>query len=125
MLECASEQPRCSLLAIDISNNSIPHRPIAAPALLPHPLQGRVTGVDDVDYPHVVLGRMFAMQAPCVLGEGSLPRNRHGQHQRIQRRVIEAFADELPGSQQDPRCIRLRTFCENSIFTAQRIKLAG
>ena len=33
----------------------------------------------------------------------ALPRNRHGQHQGVQRRVVESFADQFSGGQQNAR----------------------
>ncbi len=56
-----------------------------------------MAGVDEVDDPHVGLAGVLAVQAASVLLQRPLPGNRHGQDQRVQRRVIEALANQLPG----------------------------
>jgi predicted GH43/DUF377 family glycosyl hydrolase len=43
------------------------------------------------------------VQAAGVLLQRSLPGNGHRQHQGIERGMVEAFADELSGRQQDAR----------------------
>jgi hypothetical protein len=53
----------------------IPHRPIAALPLVPHPQQRRVAGVDEVDDPHVGLAGVLAVQASGVLLQRALPGN--------------------------------------------------
>lgn len=45
---------------------------------------------------------MLPMQASGILLQGSLPRNGHGQHHGIQRRMIKAFTDEPTCSQYYP-----------------------
>lgn len=52
--------------------------------------------VDD----HLPLGLVFAMQPADILRERAGPRDRHGQEQRIQPRIIEAFS-EIPARRQD------------------------
>jgi hypothetical protein len=48
---------------------------------------------------------VLAVQAPGVLLQRALPGHRHREHQRVERRVIETFADQLAGGQQDARRI--------------------
>lgn len=85
----------------DVGTDAISHRAIATLPLVPHAHQRRVAGVDEVDDPHIGLVRMPPVQAPCVLLQCAPPGNRHGQHQGVQRRMVEAFADQLSGGQQD------------------------
>jgi hypothetical protein len=44
-----------------INAYSIAHRAIAALALLPHPQQRRVAGVDEVDDPHIGFAGVFSV----------------------------------------------------------------
>ena len=78
---------------------------IAPLPFVPHPQQRRVTGIDEVDDPHVGLGRVLAVQATGVLLQRSLPRNRHSQHQGVERRMIKTLANQLSGGQQYTRRI--------------------
>ncbi len=50
----------------------VPHGPVAALALVPHPQQGRMAGVHEVDDPQVGLAGVFPMQTPGVLLECAL-----------------------------------------------------
>src|SRR5690606_34658808 len=43
--------------------DAIPHRPIATLALVPHPQQGRMPRVDEVDDAHIGLAGVFPVQA--------------------------------------------------------------
>jgi hypothetical protein len=43
---------------------------------------------------------VLSVQAHRVLLERTPPRHRHGQHQCVERRVIEPLFNELPGRQQ-------------------------
>jgi hypothetical protein len=38
---------------------------------------------------------VFAVQTAGVLLQRVLPRDRHGQHQGVERRMVESFADQL------------------------------
>ena len=93
----ASGQRQCQFLFCPYP---IAHRLVAALALLPHAFEHRVTSIDVVVDQHFRLAGVFAMQAASILLQGALPRNRHGQHQRIERWVIETFADQPTGSKQ-------------------------
>jgi hypothetical protein len=42
---------------------------------------------------------MFTVESPSVLLQRPFPRNRHRQHQGIERRMVESFTDELAGRQ--------------------------
>ena len=47
------------------------------------------------------------MQSADVLGECALPRNRHGQEQRVERSIVEAFSEVAAGRKhQSFLCIR-------------------
>jgi proteic killer suppression protein len=65
-----------------------------------------VAGVDKVDDAHARLVGMLPVQAAGVLLKGALPGNRHGQHERVERRMVEAFADQLAGGKQHTRGAR-------------------
>ena len=52
-----------------------------------------MTGVYEVDDPHVGLAGVRAVQAPRLLLQRTLPGQWHERHQRVQRRVIEALAN--------------------------------
>ncbi|CRI63426.1 hypothetical protein THIOKS11320075 [Thiocapsa sp. KS1] len=84
----------------------ITHRSVALLSPIPHAQQGRVSGVDNIEDPHVGLGGMLAMQSAGVLLQQAFPRDRHRQDQRIQWRMVKAFADQLSRCQKDARVIR-------------------
>jgi hypothetical protein len=54
-----------------------------------------VAGIHEIDDPHIGLAGVLPMQAPSVLLQRALPGNRHRQDQRVQRRMVEALADEF------------------------------
>jgi hypothetical protein len=58
-----------------------------------------MSGIDEVDDAHIRLTRMFPMQAARILLESALPRNRHGQYQGIQCRVVKPLSNQFPGCQ--------------------------
>jgi hypothetical protein len=62
-------------------------------------------GVDVVVDANVALGGVGATKATGVLRDGSLPSDRHRQQQRVESRVIEAFADVAAGGEYDARLI--------------------
>ena len=64
-----------------------------------------MTGVDKVDDPHVGLAGVLPVQAPGILLQRAFPRDWHGQHQRIERRVIEAFANQFACRKKNARRI--------------------
>jgi len=64
-----------------------------------------VTSVYEVDNPNISLAGVFPVQSPRVLLQRTPPGNRHGQHQGIQWRMVEAFANKFSRSQQDARHI--------------------
>ena len=63
-------------------------------------------GIDKIDDPNIGLGSVLSMQAAGVLLQRPLSRHRHGQDQCIERGMVEAFPDESPGREQDPRRVR-------------------
>ena len=65
-----------------------------------------MTRVDNINDTHVRFGGMLTVQASRILLQRTFPGDRHRQHQRVERRMIEAFADQLAGGQQHARCIR-------------------
>ena len=73
--------------------DSIPDGAISALALFPHAKESGVPNVYDIDNAHVSLAGVLTMQSPGVLQQRALPRYWHCQHQGVQRRMIEAFAD--------------------------------
>lgn len=88
----------------------VSHGPVSTLALVPHSQQRRVTRVHEIDDPHIGLGGMFAVQTASVLLKRALPRNRHGQHQGIERWMVETFTDQFSGSEQYPRRIGWQRF---------------
>lgn len=94
-----------------------------------------MTRVHKVDDPHVALAHVLTVQTPGVLLQCALPGNGHGEHQSIERRMVEAFADQLAGRQQhaglvgrQPRCMSLLWFQRNPLpteWTAQRDLIAA
>ena len=63
-------------------------------------------GIDKIDDPNVGLSSVLSMQATGILLQCAFPRHRHGQYQCIQWGMIEAFPDESPCREQDPRRVR-------------------
>lgn len=53
-----------------------------------------MAGVHEVDDLCVGFVGVLSVQTAGVLLQGAFPRNWHGQHQRIQRSVIEALANK-------------------------------
>jgi hypothetical protein len=106
-LKCAAEgeSGRDGSCRIHIGANRVAHRPVATLALVPHANQGWVTGVDEVDDPHIGLAGVLSMQPASVLLQRSLPRDGHRQDQGIEGRMVESFADELAGGEQNTRRI--------------------
>jgi hypothetical protein len=60
---------------------------------------GYLTGIDKVDDAHTGLGGVFAVQSARVLLQRPLPRNRHCQHQSVERWMVESFPHQLAGRQ--------------------------
>jgi hypothetical protein len=79
--------------------NSVSHRPVSTLALIPHPQQRRVTGIDEIDDAHIGLGGVLTMQTASVLLQRPFPRHRHRQHQGIEWRMIKTFANQFAGGQ--------------------------
>ena len=71
-----------------VFDNLIPHSPIATLAFVPHPGELRVVRFDVIENSNILLPVMLPMQATRILLQCSLPGNRHGPHQAIQRRVV-------------------------------------
>jgi hypothetical protein len=67
-------------------------------------------GINEVNDPHVRLVGVLAMQATGVLLQRAFPRNRHRQHQCVERRMVEPFANQFARGQQDPRYIWCKPF---------------
>jgi len=91
---------------VDFLANQITHCAVATPALVPHPSQGWMGGIHEVNYPHIKLRRMLTVETPGVLLQGSLPRHRHRQNQGVQRRMVEALTYQLAGRKQYARSFR-------------------
>jgi hypothetical protein len=64
MLDYTSKTYSC--LSFCFATDFVPHRTIAPLPFVPHPQQRRVTGIDEIDDPHVRLGRVLAVQATGV-----------------------------------------------------------
>jgi hypothetical protein len=63
----AKEASRSFSISVSLYRYPVAHRPVAALALVPHPQQRRVAGVDEVDDAHVGLGGMLPVQTAGVL----------------------------------------------------------
>ena len=59
--------------------------------------------VDEIDDSNVDLVVMLAVKTANVLLQGPPPRNGQGQHQRVQWRMVETFADEFARCQENTR----------------------
>jgi hypothetical protein len=59
--------------------------------------------IDEIDDPNVGLGSVFPVQAAGVLLQCAFPGYRHRQDQCVERGMVEAFPDESPGREQNPR----------------------
>lgn len=103
---CSSIQITICLLQPD----PISHRPISTLPFVPHPQQRWVAGVHEIDDPQVGLAGVLAVQASGVLLQSAFPGNWHGQYQRIEWRVIEAFSDEFARGQLDARRVGRQSF---------------
>lgn len=62
--------------------------------------------VDVVEDPDLVLGVVVAVQAPRVLGHRPLPCDGHGEHERVESRVVEALADVAASCKDYARTLR-------------------
>ncbi|WP_342310461.1 hypothetical protein [Burkholderia pyrrocinia] len=60
-----------------------------------------MTTVHVVEHPHAGLTRMLTVKSTGVLLQGAFPCDRHSQHQRIQRWVIETFPDQPASCEHD------------------------
>lgn len=78
-------------------NCSIAHIFIAFFPFLIHALEHRNMQVHIIINLDKLLIRMEPMKTAGILLQGSLPGNRHGQKQRIQPRIIEAFPNITTG----------------------------
>jgi hypothetical protein len=88
-----------------VFDNPVAHCTISTLPLAPHPQQRRVSGIDEINDPDIGLGSVLTVKAAGVLLQGSLPRDRHCQQQRVERWMIEAFADQLADREQNARCL--------------------
>ena len=112
MLVVWSLQPKYSLLgqmsiaagvcgSLRSFRHPVTHRPVSTLALIPHPQQCRVTGIDEIDDAYISLGGVLAVKSARVLLQGAFPRNRHCQHQSVERRMVESFTNQFSGRQQN------------------------
>ena len=56
-----------ALICMPVIRHPVAHRSVSTLAFVPHPQQGRVTGIDEVDDAYVGLGGVFAVEAARVL----------------------------------------------------------
>ena len=82
-LLAARVQEICLDSPLDQLRRLVAHRPIAALPLVPHSQESRVTGINEIDDPHVGLCRVLAVQATRILLQSALPRYRHRQYQGV------------------------------------------
>lgn len=76
---------------------------VRALALSKHAPKDRDFVIDVVDDPDFVLGFVVAVKASCVLGHRPLPGDRHGEHEGVEPRVVEALADIATDSENNAR----------------------
>ena len=81
---------------------AIPKRAIPCLTFSPHADKRRIGSVIHVDHAHIVLARGRAVKPADVLLERAAPGEWHRSDERIERRVIEALADEATGGKQAP-----------------------
>ncbi len=94
----------------------ISHGPVTALAFLPHSRQLCVVVLHVVADTHILLPGMLPMQSASILLKRSFPGNRHGKRQSIERRIVEAFADEAAygKNHQKGGPLQVGKLCENS-----------
>lgn len=61
--------------------------------------------VHEVDDPDAVLAGVLPVHSAGVLRERALSRDGHRQHKGIERRMVEALADQFARREQHPWCI--------------------
>ena len=57
--------------------------------------------IDEINDADVFLAGVIPMQTTGVLLERSFPGHGHGQHQGVQWRMVESFADQFPSGQKN------------------------
>ena len=82
--------------AVEVSETPIP-----AQSSLEHFAEHWNRGVHVVVDPHFRFFGTQAVQATCVLNEGSSPGNRKREEQGVETRVVEALADVSAGGEQE------------------------
>jgi hypothetical protein len=87
--------------SLRLFRNPVSHRSVSTLALILHPQQCRVTGIDEIDDAYISLGGVLAVKSARVLLQGAFPRSRHCQHQSVERRMVESFTNQLSGRQQN------------------------
>ena len=84
----------------------VTHRPVPAKAFVKHAHQHRTVTVHIVVDADLSFARIGAVKPASVLDQGALPRDGHGQEERIEPGIVEALADVATGRQQDaPRIL--------------------
>ena len=81
----------------------VSHCPVAPLPFDPHAAQRWMTCVDEVDNSDSQFAGVLAMQSASILLQRSFPRDRHGKHQGVQRRMVKAFTNQPASCQQDSR----------------------
>ena len=93
----AQRVPKTFSLQNGFVNALIAYGPIAGHPAFVHPRQDGNPPIHIVVDPRLGLPRMQSMQPSCVLHDGAPPRDRHGQEQGVQSRLVEALPDVPPG----------------------------
>ena len=61
--------------------------------------------IDVVDDPDFAPGVVVSVKPSCVLGHRALPGDRHGEHEGVKTRVVEALADVAARGENNPRTL--------------------
>ena len=86
----------CFVRRLNVPERRLPPRvadcAVASKAFLEHSQQHRNFAVDVIEDADVTLAGVEAMQAPGVLDEGPLPRDRQRQEERVKPRIVEPLS---------------------------------
>ena len=83
-------------------NSSVSQVPVSYLALSGHLREHCLIPIDVIVDNHVTLRRVEAVEPSSILGERAAPRDRHGQEQSVEPRIIEALAEIAACRHEDP-----------------------
>src|SRR5262249_33682576 len=80
----------------------VPDRLVPSAAAIKHPRQNRYIEIGVIIYSNLALSIVQAVQTSDILSNRSSPRDRHGEKQRIQTRIVKTLADIAARRQKHP-----------------------